>query len=189
MSGIAIWLTGLPGSGKSTVADALKERHPEFMILRMDEMRKIVTPEPSYSEAERNLLYRSLVFLAGKLTGAGHDVVIDATGNRRKWRELARKLIPGFVEVYLECSVEACRERETQRRETHGAPKDIYAKGEKGWPVPGVSAPYEEPRSPEIEIDSSSVSAERAADLIDSFLGGRSRKKRSRPTRSAREDS
>ena len=47
MSGIAIWITGLPGSGKSTVADALKIAHSESIILRMDELRKIVTPEPT----------------------------------------------------------------------------------------------------------------------------------------------
>jgi adenylylsulfate kinase len=170
MGGIAVWITGLPGSGKSTTADALAKRHPEFMILRMDEMRKVVTPEPSYSDKERDLLYRSLVFLARKMTEAGHDVIIDATGNLRKWRELARDLIPGFIEAYLKCSVEACKKREAQRRETRGAPKNIYAKGEKGWPVPGVNAPYEEPLRPEILIDAGHVSAEDAAGRISGHV-------------------
>ncbi|HDY70131.1 MAG TPA: adenylyl-sulfate kinase, partial [Nitrospirae bacterium] len=44
-----VWITGLPGSGKSSIAEALKGRHPGFVILRMDEMRKIVTPEPTYN--------------------------------------------------------------------------------------------------------------------------------------------
>ena len=166
MSGIAVWITGLPGSGKSTVADELKARHPEFLILRMDEMRNFVTPAPSYSDTERELLYRSLVFLAKKLTEAGHDVVIDATGNIRRWRKLARELIPGFIEVYLKCGLETCRAREAQRLNTHGAPKDIYAKGEQGAPVPGVNAPYEEPLSPELAIDAERVSAADAADEI-----------------------
>ena len=170
MGGLAIWITGLPGSGKSTIADELRKRHPEFMILRMDDIRKIVTPEPSYSEEERDIVYRCLVFVAQELTGLGHGVIIDATGNLRKWRELARDLIPGYIEVYLKCSLETCRERETRRHDTHGAPKDIYAKGEKGWPVPGVNAPYEEPLSPEIVIDIEAVSVEDAADRIGSFL-------------------
>jgi adenylylsulfate kinase len=170
MNGIAVWITGLPGSGKSTVADALKKRHAGFLVLRMDEMRKVVTPEPSYSETERDLLYRSLVFLARELSGAGHEVIIDATGNLRKWRQLARDLIPGFVEVYLKCGIEACREREMQRRDTHGAPKDIYEKGRKGWPVPGINAPYEEPLTPEIVIDVESTSAEDAAERIESHI-------------------
>jgi adenylylsulfate kinase len=170
MNGIAVWITGLPGSGKSTMAEALRQGHAEYLVLRMDEMRKVVTPEPSYSDAERDLLYRSLVFLAKKMTEAGHNVIIDATGNLRKWRQLARELIPGFVEVYMKCSVEACRERETRRRDTHGAPKDIYKKGERGWPVPGINAPYEEPLSPEIVIDSERTSVGDAADKISRYV-------------------
>src|SRR5512140_183331 len=88
IAGIVIWITGLPGSGKSTLADALKELRHDFVILRMDELRKIVTPEPTYSGPERDLVYRSLVYLAGKLAECGHHVIIDATGNMKKWREL-----------------------------------------------------------------------------------------------------
>ncbi len=170
MGGLAIWITGLPGSGKSTIADALKERRPEFTVCRMDEMRKVVTPEPSYSDAERDLLYRSIVFLAKKMTESGHDVIIDATGNLRKWRELAREFIPGFIEVYLRCSITECRKREKRRRDTHDAPRSIYAKGEKGWPVPGVNAPYEEPLKPEIVIDTERTSVKDAADIISGYL-------------------
>ncbi|MEW6215371.1 MAG: adenylyl-sulfate kinase, partial [Nitrospirota bacterium] len=108
MSGIAIWITGLPGSGKSTVADAFKKAHPKFIVLRMDELRKVVTPEPTYSDYEREIVYRSLVYLAKKLTELGQDVIIDATGNLRRWRELARGLIPRYAEVYLRCPVELC---------------------------------------------------------------------------------
>lgn len=168
--GVAVWITGLPGSGKSAVADALKERRPDFIVLRMDEMRKIVTPEPSYSDEERDLVYRSLVFLGEMLTGLGHNVIIDATGNLRKWRGLARKLIPGYIEVYLKCSIEACSKREEQRQDTRGAPKDIYKKGGRGWPVPGINAPYEAPERPEIVIDAEKTSVADAADKISEYL-------------------
>ena len=153
MSGIAIWITGLPGSGKSTVADEIKRMQPEFTILRMDELRKVVTPSPTYSESERDIVYRALVYLARKLTEAGHDVIIDATGNLRKWRELARQLIPRYAEVYLRCPVDICIERERKRTDTREAPKDIYRKGAAGWPVPGMTAPYDEPLNPELTID------------------------------------
>jgi len=168
--GVAVWITGLPGSGKSAVADALKERRPDFIVLRMDEMRKIVTPEPSYSDEERDLVYRSLVFLGEMLTGLGHNVIIDATGNLKKWRGLARKLIPGYIEVYLKCSIEACSKREEQRQDTRGAPKDIYKKGGRGWPVPGIHAPYEAPERPEIVIDAEKTSVADAADKISEYL-------------------
>jgi adenylylsulfate kinase len=138
-------------------------------------LRKIVTPEPSYSDAERSLVYRSLVYLAEKLTEFGHNVIIDATGNLREWRELARSVIPGYVEVYLKCDIEECRKREIHRQDTRSAPRDIYKKGETGWPVPGVNAPYEEPVTPEIVIDAEKVSAKEAANLIDDFLKKRFR--------------
>lgn len=170
MSGIAVWITGLPGSGKSSITDALKERHPEFIVLRMDEVRKIITPNPTYSDAERDIVYRCLVLLATNLTEAGHNVIIDATGNLRKWRELARSVIHSLVEVYLKCDIEECRKREARRQDSRGAPRDIYKKGESGWPVPGMNVPYEEPISPEIIIETSSTSVEAATNIISEHI-------------------
>ena len=167
MGGMALWITGLPGSGKSSVADAIKALHPDFVILRMDEMRKVVTPEPVYSDAEREIVYRSLVYLAKELADLGHTVIIDATGNKRRWRELARELIPQYAEIYLKCPVAECINRERQRQETRGAPKDIYKKGEQGWPVPGINVPYEESLSPEIIIDTGSTAIREAVELIE----------------------
>ena len=148
-----IWITGLPGSGKSTIAVALKKKIPDAVILRMDELRKIVTPKPSYSEAEREYVYRALVFTAKNLYDLGHNVIIDATGNRKSWRRLARKLIKNFFEVYLKCPLNVCMAREGKRINTHGAPRNIYRKGKKGRPVPGVHVPYEKPVKPEAVID------------------------------------
>jgi adenylylsulfate kinase len=175
MGGKVIWITGLPGSGKSTVADALKEIHPSFVLMRMDEFRKIVTPCPTYSDAERDIVYRGLVYLARELAALGHDVIIDATGNRRKWRDLAREIIPGFIEAYLRCPLEVCMKREEERRETHAAPRDIYKKGAEGWPVPGLTVPYEEPLNPEILIETDICSTGDAVLSIDNFLEKRPR--------------
>jgi len=69
--GKALWLTGLPGSGKTSIAKALKKANPEMILLRMDEMRRIVTPNPTYSENEREILYRSLVYTAKSLQNQG----------------------------------------------------------------------------------------------------------------------
>jgi len=170
MSGIAIWITGLPGSGKSTVADEVKRRHPEFIILRMDELRKVVTPSPTYSESERDMVYRAMVYLAAKLTEAGNSVIIDATGNLRIWRELARQLIARYAEVYLRCPLDVCVERERRRTDTHEAPKDIYRKGAEGWPVPGLTAPYEEPLTPELAADAGKDTAEKIAAAIEEII-------------------
>ncbi len=167
LSGIALWITGLPGSGKSTVADALKKARPEFIILRMDEFRKVVTPEPTYSDSEREIVYRALVFLAKNLTELGHHVIIDATGNLRKWRDLARGIISKYIEVYLRCPLKLCMEREIQRLDTHNAPKDIYKKGAEGSPVPGMAVPYEEPLNPEVTLDTDKTSLEDSVGRIE----------------------
>ncbi len=170
MKGIAVWITGLPGSGKSTVADEIRKSHPGFIILRMDELRKVVTPEPTYSDPERDIVYRSLVYLAKTLTDLGHNVILDATGNLRKWRELARQMIPGYAEVYLKCPIELCIQREQERVETRKAPKDIYKKGSAGWPVPGTVVPYEEPLNPEVVIEVDKASLEEIAERIEKII-------------------
>ncbi|MEJ2695341.1 MAG: adenylyl-sulfate kinase [Candidatus Sulfobium sp.] len=170
MGGLAVWITGLPGSGKSTAADGIKRLHPDFVILRMDELRKVATPDPAYSHTEREVVYRSLVYFARMLTELGHNVIIDATGNRRDWRDLARRLIPDFIEVYLKCTVEECGVREKKRTDMRGAPAGIYGKGKAGWPVPGVNVPYEEPLNPEVEIETTCSSAEDTVRLIDDSL-------------------
>ena len=165
-----IWVTGMPGSGKSTLSTALKERVPDVVVLRMDDLRRIVTPEPDYSDRERELVYRTIVYTAQTLYELGHNVIIDATGNRRSWRELARQLVPDFIEIYVKCSVKVCIEREKTRTERYGAPKDIYDKGGKGAPVPGVSVPYEEPENPEVVVDTEKETPEEAVKRIIKFI-------------------
>lgn len=170
MRGLVLWITGLPGSGKSTIADGIKEHFPDFVILRMDDLRKIVTPKPTYSEDERETIYRTIVYLAKILSGLDHNVIIDATGNMRRWRELARQIIPNFAEIYLKCPIDVCMEREVSRKKTHGAPKGIYEKGKAGWPVPGVNVPYEEPLNPELTIETDKASAKDALSIICDFI-------------------
>ena len=68
----AIWITGLPGSGKSTIARAAAARLAEagapIALLELDRIRAVVTPHPTYSESEREIVYRSLVFAASSAT-------------------------------------------------------------------------------------------------------------------------
>ncbi len=167
---LTLWLTGLPGSGKSTIAEEIKQRHPDFIILRMDELRKIATPVPTYSEKERDILYRSIVYFAKILTESGSNVIIDATGNLRKWRELARKNISSFLEIYLKCDIDLCVERERKRKDRLSAPKDIYKKAAEGWPVPGINVPYESPTNPEISVNIESLSVNEIVDRIEKVI-------------------
>ena len=102
----------------------------------MDEFRKVVTPAPAYSDFERDIVYRSLVYLAKIMTGQGHNVIIDATGNLRRWRTLARRLIPKYAEIYLKCPLEVAMKRERKRTYTHKAPKGIYKKARRAGLCP-----------------------------------------------------
>jgi adenylylsulfate kinase len=168
-----MWVTGRPGSGKSTLARATAERLAERgqapVVLELDAIRRVLTPEPTYSEAEREIVYRALVFMAAALTEAGVPVLIDATGHRRAWRDLARASIPRFVEVELDCPRDLAESRERERpRGT--APAGIYAAASRpGATVPGVNVPYERSESPELVVDTSveevGAAAERVAAL------------------------
>jgi adenylylsulfate kinase len=171
----AIWITGPPGSGKSVLAgktaEALAARGQPVTVLELDALRKVLTPSPTYSDSERELVYRTLVYLAWTLTDAGVPVIIDATGHRRTWRDLARATIPNFAEVQLTCPLEVCRQRERQRAPGH-APRGIYAAaGRPGATVPGVDVPYEMALNPELLVDTVAESPEAAVERIAHVAG------------------
>jgi adenylylsulfate kinase len=166
----AVWITGRPGSGKSTVARAaaarLAERGQTVAVLELDAMRRVLTPAPSYSDSEREVVYRSLIFTAASLVESGVPVIIDATAHRRAWRELARSTIARFAEVQLDCPLGVAEDRE-RTRDAGAAPPAIYAGASRpGATVPGVNVPYEHALTPELTIDTSLESAPAAADRI-----------------------
>lgn len=166
----AIWITGLPGSGKSSVARALAARLREIgepvTLLELDVLRRTLTPAPRYTELERDVVYRTLVYLARLLTRRGVPVVIDATAHRRAWRDLARATMPHFAEIQLVCPVEVARARE-RNRTSGNAPAGIYAAAARpDATVPGVNVPYEPALAPELIVDTAVEDAEAAAARI-----------------------
>jgi len=170
--GWCVWITGLPSSGKSVVSEALlkllRQKGIRTQLLSSDALRKVLTPKPSYSLEEREVVYEALVYIAKLLTQNGVNVIIDATGNLRRYRENAREQIPRFMEAYLECPIEVCMEREAKRRETYHAPKEIYSKALEGKAptVPGIGQPYEPPLNPEIRINTAKCTPEECARKI-----------------------
>ena len=159
----AIWITGLPASGKSTIVSALKPQLEGLglmvEVLESDEVRRVMTPSPTYSEAERDLFYRALVFTGQKLVAHGVTVVFDATASRRAYRDFARSVIPRFMEVSVECPLSTCMERDR---------KETYRKGQQGesLTVPGLQSPYEVPINPDLRIDSTAIATSDAARQI-----------------------
>jgi adenylylsulfate kinase len=162
----------LPGSGKSTIARivtrSLLRHHRRTQLLSVEMLRKVLTPDPRYSEEERAIVYGTLVFIAKLLTQNDVNVVIDATANRRKYRDAARASIGRFAEVYLKCPLQVCMRREMRRKNRSGAPSMIYLKAKTGdsRTVPGVGVPYEEPVSPEIILDTSKLKPSKCADRV-----------------------
>ncbi|HEY1948954.1 MAG TPA: adenylyl-sulfate kinase [Bryobacteraceae bacterium] len=163
----AIWITGLPASGKSTLAAALKAklaaREVDVAVLESDELRKILTPDPHYDEKERDAFYRQMVYVGALLTSHGVPVIFDATANRRAYRELARRQIKQFLEVYVDSPLETCIARD---------PKGIYRTALHGGAttVPGVQAGYEAPEHADLTVHGDRESPAAAAGRILSLL-------------------
>ena len=156
----AIWITGLPASGKSTIVSVLKPQLEGLgltvEVLESDEVRRVITPMPTYSEAERDLFYRALAFTGQKLVEHGVTVIFDATASRRAYREFAKSVIPRFIEISVECPLAICMERDR---------KGTYRKGQRGesLTVPGLQSPYEAPITPDLRIDSTTTPSVDAA--------------------------
>lgn len=166
----AIWITGLPASGKSTIVSTLRPRLESLgftvEVLESDEVRRILTPQPTYSPEERDLFYRALAFTGQRLVMHGIAVLFDATASRQVYRDYARKVIPRFIEVAVDCPLPVCMERDR---------KGTYQKGLRGESVtvPGLQTPYESPANPELRIDTTAVSADDAATQISNFVQAR----------------
>ncbi len=183
MKNWAIWITGLPGSGKSTIAKELMKllemNKIEFEYLSMDKLRKIFTPNPKYTEEERDFAYNQLVEMANSVFNKGKNILIDATSHRKRWREQARNSMKNFIEVYVKCPLEICMSRESKRKNDLII-QNIYKKGlqrlktrekiEGLGQIVGLDVPYEEPEDPEIIINSSELSPKQSAEKIFKYL-------------------
>jgi len=148
--GFAVWITGLPASGKSSItrelAGKLKDEGIVAAVLASDALRSILTPEPTYGLEERDRFYHQLARIGEMLCREGIPVIFDATANRREYRNHARARIASFIEVLVECPLEICRKRD---------PKGIYAAADQGKAVsvPGVQVTFEPPIQPDVIVD------------------------------------
>ncbi len=167
-----VWLTGLSGAGKSTVADCTERRlcalGVHTMVLDGDNLRRGLNVDLGFTDADRVENVRRVAAVATLMADAGLVVVVACISPFRAERHLARELAspPRFFEVYVDAPLAVAEARD---------PKGLYARARRGELVnfTGIDSPYEPPESPDLHVDTTSVSPERAADALIAALRAR----------------
>lgn len=161
--GVVVWLTGLPSSGKSTlaarVAAELRAGGVATAELDGDAVRACIVPPHGYGDRGRGDFYATLARLAALLAAQGTVVLVPATATRAAFRDLARSLSPRFVEVFLDVPLDECRRRDAKGLYSAAAPD-----------LPGLTVHYEAPLHPEVTVRDAAASdvarVIRAIDLV-----------------------
>ena len=167
--GAVLWYTGLSASGKSTLARAVEaklyDRGCLIYVLDGDNIRHGLNKNLGFSPEDREENIRRLGEVAKLFFDAGVIVMTAFISPYRKDRGLARSLVDQgrFIEVYCSCSTETCEQRD---------PKGLYKKARAGEikEFTGISAPYEEPESPEIDVPTDRLTIEESVDKVIGYL-------------------
>nr|WP_274532217.1 adenylyl-sulfate kinase [Ktedonobacter racemifer] len=162
-TGFTIWFTGLSGAGKSTLSDALEKRLRQHgrnvEILDGDIVRTHLSKGLGFSREDRDTNIKRIAFVCGLLTRNGVVCISAAISPYREAREWARQEIGNFVEIYVKCPIEVCRDRDV---------KGLYKLVDEGKikNFTGVDDPYEEPEHPELIIETNTETIEESMQRI-----------------------
>ena len=164
-----LWFTGLSGSGKSTIANlvenALFQEGVNTYTLDGDNIRKGINNDLSFSPDDRTENIRRIAEVANLMIDAGQVVLAAFVSPYKKDRENIRTIVKdvNFVEIYINTSLEECERRDV---------KGLYKKARQGEikNMTGVSAPYEAPENPDIEINTETESIEKSVEKIIHFI-------------------
>ena len=166
--GFTLWLTGLPRSGKSTVAGLVAGRlralgAERIEVLDGDIVREELCRGLGFSREDRTENIRRIRIVSKLLTRNGVIVIVAAISPYREDRELAREEIQSFVEVWAKASVDACADRDY---------KGLYEKARRGEidNMTGVNDPYEEPEDADLVLDTENDSPETSAEQVMTLL-------------------
>lgn len=165
--GFCLWMTGLSGAGKTTIAkileQRLKERGVRFERLDGDVVRESLTKDLGFSKEDRDRNIERVAFVAKLLARNGVGVICSFISPYRAQREMVRQQTHNFIEVFVHAPLEVCAQRDV---------KGLYAKAMAGE-IPnftGVNDPYEEPESAEIVIPTHMETPEESACRIIAYL-------------------
>ena len=166
-TGFVLWLTGLSGAGKSTVAaklaPALAERGHRVELLDGDEVRTNLCQGLGFSREDRDTNIARIGYVAGKLAKHGVAVLVAAISPYRQARDLVRAEVDNFVEIHVAAPVSTCAERD---------PKGLYAKALSGEikHFTGVSDPYEPPLAPEVVLHTEAETVDESVEQVIAWL-------------------
>ncbi len=168
LSGL-VWFTGLPSSGKSTIAHGVEkvlfEKGIKCYVLDGDNIRHGLNADLGFSPEDRRENLRRIVEVAKLMVDAGLIVLAAFVSPYRRDREYIRMRFEGdnFVEIYVRCSVEECERRD---------PKGNYRRARQGLikGYTGVDAPYEEPENPDLVLDTEKLKVEEAVKVVCEYL-------------------
>lgn len=162
-AGFTVWFTGLPSSGKSTLANLLQRELDELgfpvEVLDGDEVRKRLTKGLGFTREDRDENIRRIAYVAKLLTRVGAVAITAAISPYQESRQRARTEIGRVIEVYVQCPLSVCIQRDV---------KGLYAKAIKGE-IPnftGISDPYEPPTNPEVVVHTDKESIEESLNKI-----------------------
>jgi bifunctional enzyme CysN/CysC len=167
-----VWMTGLSGAGKSTIANSLEQKlHAaghHTMLLDGDNVRHGLNRDLGFTEADRVENIRRVGEVAKLMTDAGLIVICSFISPYRAERDMVRELMPEgtFLEVFIDTPIEECARRD---------PKGLYAKAKSGRirNFTGIDAPYEPPETPELHLTTVGEQPDRLAQLIVDMLAAR----------------
>jgi adenylyl-sulfate kinase len=150
--GLTLWLTGLSGSGKSTIANALtgklSKNNQDFALemLDGDEIREHLNKDLGFERKDRITNIQRIAFLAGKISKHNVLVIVPVIAPYKEARELARTYSKNFLEVFIKASLEKVEERDV---------KGLYQKARAGEikNFTGISDPYEVPENPDLILN------------------------------------
>ena len=166
---LMIWFTGLSGSGKSTIANALQlelyKKRVSVYLLDGDNLRHGINKGLTFTEDDRKENIRRTAEIGKLFVDAGMVVLAALISPYEKDRQNARSIFikEEFIEIYVKCPLEECENRD---------PKGLYKKARQGEirQFTGIDQPYEEPTNPEIIIDTNVLSIQECVEIITSHL-------------------
>ena len=165
--GFTVWFTGLPCSGKSTLANLLQKEFAgmgkEVEVLDGDEVRQRLTKDLGFSKNDRIENIRRIVFVAKLLSRNGVVAITAAISPYAEIRAEARSEIENFVEVYVKCPLEVCIARDVKGHYKRAMSGELQH-------FTGISDPYEEPVTPDIIVETDRMSPETCIQEILQFL-------------------